>query len=73
MAQKTPIKAPVKITENEGKAKALKTAMEQIEKQFGKGAVMRLGENIAMKNRTNSGATTRLTTLMVTSSRFPWT
>ena len=31
------------------------------------------GEKIAMKNRTNSGATTRLTTLMVTSSRFPWT
>ncbi len=48
MAQKSPIKSPVKITEEEGKAKALKTAMEQIEKQFGKGAVMRLGENVAM-------------------------
>ncbi len=48
MAQKTTVKPPVKVTEAEGKEKALKTAMEQIEKQFGKGAVMRLGENIAM-------------------------
>lgn len=30
------------------KAKALETAMAQIEKQFGKGAVMRLGQNEAM-------------------------
>ena len=28
------------------KEKALQTALTQIEKQFGKGAVMRLGENI---------------------------
>ena len=48
MAQKTNIKTPVKVTEAEGKEKALKTAMEQIEKQFGKGAVMRLGENVGM-------------------------
>ena len=48
MAQKTNIKTPVKVTETEGKEKALKTAMEQIEKQFGKGAVMRLGENVGM-------------------------
>ncbi len=48
MAQKTTIKPPVKVTEEEGRKKALKTAMEQIEKQFGKGAVMRLGENVAM-------------------------
>ena len=40
--------APVKVIEAEGKEKALKTAMEQIEKNFGKGAVMRLGENVAM-------------------------
>lgn len=33
---------------NEAKAKALATAVEQIEKQYGKGAVMRLGENISM-------------------------
>ena len=30
------------------KVKALETAMSQIEKQFGKGAIMRLGENAAM-------------------------
>ena len=48
MAQKTTVKTPVKVTEAEGKEKALKTAMEQIEKQFGKGAVMRLGENVGM-------------------------
>ncbi len=40
--------SPVKIVEEEEKQKALKTAMEQIEKKFGKGAVMRLGENAAM-------------------------
>ncbi|MGH7233956.1 MAG: hypothetical protein ACREF7_00720, partial [Candidatus Saccharimonadales bacterium] len=28
-----------------GKAKALDVAMEQIEKQFGKGAIMKMGEN----------------------------
>lgn len=48
MAQKTTVKPPVKVTEAEGKEKALKTAMEQIEKQFGKGAIMRLGENVGM-------------------------
>ena len=30
------------------KKKALETALEQIEKQYGKGAIMRLGENVAM-------------------------
>ena len=30
------------------KQKALETALQQLEKQFGKGAVMRLGENAAM-------------------------
>lgn len=30
------------------KTKALQTALDQIEKQFGKGAVMRLGENVGM-------------------------
>ena len=49
MAQKNSnLKSPAKVTEADGKEKALKIAMEQIEKQFGKGAVMRLGENIAM-------------------------
>ena len=53
MAQKNSTqKSPVKVTEAEGKEKALKTAMEQIEKQFGKGAVMRLGENVAMNVET---------------------
>lgn len=32
----------------EDKIKALETAMSQIEKQFGKGAIMRLGENVGM-------------------------
>ncbi len=48
MASKSQIKAPVRVVELEEKQKALKTAMDQIEKQFGKGAVMRLGENAAM-------------------------
>ncbi len=41
-------KAPVRKVENEEKEKALKTAMDQIEKKFGKGAVMKLGENVGM-------------------------
>ena len=48
MAQKATVKAPAKVSETEGKEKALKTAMEQIEKQFGKGAIMRLAENVGM-------------------------
>ncbi len=36
--------------ENEGKSKALGVALEQIEKQFGKGAIMKLGENHASRN-----------------------
>ena len=34
---------------NEDREKALQTAMAQIEKQYGKGAVMRLGENVSME------------------------
>ena len=34
---------------SEDKNKALATALSQIEKQFGQGAVMRLGENIGMQ------------------------
>ncbi len=41
-------KAPVRKIEDEEKTKALKTAMDQIEKKFGKGAVMLLGENVSM-------------------------
>ncbi|MDD6479197.1 MAG: recombinase RecA [Oscillospiraceae bacterium] len=46
MAEK--VKVTAKMAENEGREKALATAMAQIEKQYGKGAVMRLGENVAM-------------------------
>lgn len=42
-AKATPINAPVS-----DKDKALKTALEQLEKQYGKGTVMRLGENASM-------------------------
>ena len=48
MASKTASKAPVRQVEEQEKAKALKTAMDEIEKKFGKGAVMRLGENTGM-------------------------
>ncbi|MBO5321590.1 MAG: recombinase RecA [Clostridia bacterium] len=41
-------KAPARKVEDEEKIKALKTAMDQIEKKFGKGAVMLLGENVGM-------------------------
>jgi len=41
-------KTPVRQVEEQEKAKALKTAMDEIEKKFGKGAVMRLGENVGM-------------------------
>ena len=41
-------KIAVRKVEDDEKQKALKTAMDQIEKKFGKGAVMRLGENTAM-------------------------
>ena len=48
MAEKkgTDKKAPVTVAEN--KAKALEMALQQIEKTYGKGAVMRLGENVHM-------------------------
>lgn len=42
-------KATSKLSQPEtDKEKALQTALEQLEKQFGKGAVMRLGENASM-------------------------
>ena len=47
MAEKKTVKTPVD-NAAEGKEKALATAMAQIEKQYGKGAVMRLGENASM-------------------------
>ena len=49
MASKNTLgKTAVRVVEDDEKQKALKTAMDHIEKQFGKGAVMRLGENAAM-------------------------
>ncbi|MBE6728159.1 MAG: recombinase RecA [Ruminococcaceae bacterium] len=48
MAEKNTKKAPIDTSTAEGKEKALATALAQIEKQYGKGAVMRLGENAAM-------------------------
>ena len=52
-------KTAVRIEEEAEKQKALKTAMEQIEKKFGKGAVMRLGENAAMNvEHTKTGSLT---------------
>ena len=33
---------------NADKEKALKTALDQLEKEYGKGVVMRLGENVRM-------------------------
>lgn len=47
MAVKNNVKPAVRASED-GREKALKTAMDQIEKQYGKGAVMRLGENVGM-------------------------
>lgn len=44
------VKAPVaQLRDTEAKKTALETALAQIEKQFGKGAVMKLGSNIAMQ------------------------
>ncbi|MBQ8753245.1 MAG: DNA recombination/repair protein RecA, partial [Clostridia bacterium] len=42
--KKTEKKGTVTVAEN--KAKALEMALQQIEKTYGKGAVMRLGENV---------------------------
>ena len=41
-------KKKTSMTPNPDKEKALKTAMEQLEKAYGKGTVMRLGENVGM-------------------------
>ena len=40
------------------KKKALETALEQIEKQYGKGSIMRLGENVAMNVTVEDGTVT---------------
>lgn len=43
-SKKDQIETPVQQTEISAKLQAIKMAMEQIEKQYGKGAIMRLGE-----------------------------
>lgn len=49
MAKAAKAKAAVSVaTTEEAKQKALETALTQIEKDFGKGSIMRLGENTAM-------------------------
>ena len=48
MADKKPLPSPSKKAAGDKKA-ALETALAQIEKQFGKGAVMKLGSNVAMQ------------------------
>jgi len=44
MAQKNNVKDKVKVVASNGKGEALKLAMDTIEKQFGKGSIMRLGD-----------------------------
>ena len=48
MAEKKPIPSPERKAAGD-KKDALETALAQIEKQFGKGAVMKLGANVAMQ------------------------
>jgi recombination protein RecA len=56
-AAKEPKQMTTKSTDNEGKVKALGLAVESIEKQFGKGAIMKLGETpIAAVETTSTGA-----------------
>ena len=47
--QNTAVAAAVKKTEPDAKKEALTTALAQIEKQFGKGAIMKLGDNAALQ------------------------
>lgn len=51
--KKKPIPSPSKAT-GEGKQKALDKALSDIEKAYGKGAIMRLGQNVAMQVETIS-------------------
>ena len=43
--KKTPVEAPARA---EDKKRALETAISQIEKSYGKGSIMRLGDNLAV-------------------------
>ena len=53
MAKATTKDAPVQHTEGDGKTKALGLALETIEKQFGKGSIMKLGEAHAVNVETS--------------------
>ena len=44
--KKEEVKAPEQKTDTSGKLAAIKLAMEQIEKQYGKGSIMKLGERM---------------------------
>ena len=46
--KKAPEKAGVKAAVGDERKKALEAALQQIEKNYGKGAVMRLGQNVGM-------------------------
>ncbi len=48
MAEKKQMPSPTKKT-GDAKKTALETALSQIEKQFGKGAIMKLGQNVTMQ------------------------
>ena len=48
MAEKKQTPTPTKKT-GDAKKTALETALSQIEKQFGKGAIMKLGQNVTMQ------------------------
>lgn len=43
-SKKSEVEAPVQQTESSGKLAAIRLAMDQIEKQYGKGSIMKLGE-----------------------------
>ena len=50
--QNTAVASATQKIEPGAKKDALATALAQIEKQFGKGAIMKLGDNTAMQRRT---------------------
>src|SRR3989344_4183905 len=43
-SKKEEVKAPEQQTDSSGKLAAIRLAMEQIEKQYGKGSIMKLGD-----------------------------
>jgi recombination protein RecA len=51
-SKKSEVVAPVQQTEVSGKLAAIRLAMDQIEKQYGKGSIMKLGERTAEQMKT---------------------